>query len=230
MKVQLERAFALEAPAVAAWTLLQDLEAVAGCMPGASITERIDERRYKGTVTVRLGPASLVFRGEVEVKEVDPGERSIFLVARGTDTTGTSGAAMDLRARVEDAGASGCRLVGASEVSVSGKAATFGGRLMGALADQLIQRFAANFAERLRSVEVPTEAVPAAGPGASAGEAPSAPAASPEADEPAAPGGNGSAPAASMGAPPAPREINGLAWLWAMLRDWVHHLFATGRA
>ena len=63
MKVELEKSFPLPAPAEAAWALLQDVEAVAGCMPGARITERVDATHYKGTVTVRLGPSSMAFRG-----------------------------------------------------------------------------------------------------------------------------------------------------------------------
>ena len=70
MKVVLEKSFPLAARPEAAWSLLQDVEAVAGCMPGARITERVDDSHYKGTVTVKLGPASLSFRGEVEVKSI----------------------------------------------------------------------------------------------------------------------------------------------------------------
>jgi carbon monoxide dehydrogenase subunit G len=153
MKVQLEKSFPLAATAEAAWVLLQDVEAVAGCMPGARITERVDASHYKGTVTVKLGPASLAFRGEVEVTDVDPSLRSLRLVGRGTDTTGTSGAAMDLRARIEAVDAASCRLLGNSELSVSGKAATFGGRLMQGVADQVLQQFVANFAQRLPAVQ-----------------------------------------------------------------------------
>jgi carbon monoxide dehydrogenase subunit G len=199
MKVQLEKSFPLPGPAEAAWALLQDLEAVAACMPGARITERVDPSHYKGTVTVRLGPASLAFRGDVEVKEVDAASRALRMVGRGTDSTGTSGAAMDLHARVEAVDASSSRLVGHSEVSVSGKAATFGGRLMQGVADQVLGQFAANFAQRLPAVAPAGEAV--------AGEAAPAPA-----HEPAA------------------RELNGLALLWAMVRDWFHHLFGARRA
>ena len=165
MKVQLDKAFPLPAPAPSAWALLQDLEAVAGCMPGARITERVDATHYKGTVTVKLGPASLAFRGEVEVKEFDADARMLRLAGRGTDTTGTSGAAMDLLARIEAVDAASCRLLGTSEVSVSGKAAAFGGRLMSGVADQVLQQFVANFAQRLPAV-APEEAAAPAGPAA----------------------------------------------------------------
>jgi carbon monoxide dehydrogenase subunit G len=164
MKVRLEKSFAVPAPAEAAWALLQDVEAVASCMPGARIVERVDAQRYKGTVTVKVGPASLAFRGDVEVRDVEPAARSLRLVAKGTDTTGTSGGSMDLAARIEDDGAS-CRLVGASETALSGKAAAFGGRMVNAVADQVLEQFARNFAERAaaRAVAAP-QAAPAAPP------------------------------------------------------------------
>ena len=195
MKVELEKSFPLPAPAEAAWTLLQDVEAVAGCMPGARITERVDATHYKGTVTVKLGPASMAFRGEVEVKELDAAARALRLAGRGMDSTGTSGATMDLHARVEAVDAANCRLVGRSEVSVSGKAATFGGRLMQGVAEQVLRQFVANFAQRLPAVPV---------------------------------GAVGDGAAAPL--PPPPRELNGLALAWAMLRDWLHRLFGTRRA
>ncbi|HET8746949.1 MAG TPA: SRPBCC family protein [Ramlibacter sp.] len=209
MKVQLDKSFALGAPAAAAWLLLQDLEAVAACMPGARITEKVDARHVKGTVTVKLGPASLVFRGEVQVKDVDEEGRSLFLIGRGTDATGTSGAAMDLRAHIEEAGTTACRLVGAAEVSVSGKAATFGGRMMSAVADQVLQQFAANFAEKLRGIVPPPEPSAARPAEAAAEPVPAATAPTP---------------------PPARQELNGLALLWAVLRNWLHQLFPARRA
>jgi hypothetical protein len=88
----------------------------------------------------------------VEVKEVDAATRALRLAGRGMDSTGTSGATMDLHARVEAVDAASCRLVGRSEVSVSGKAATFGGRLMQGVAEQVLQQFVANFAQRLPAV------------------------------------------------------------------------------
>jgi carbon monoxide dehydrogenase subunit G len=161
MKVQLNRAFALAASADAAWSVLQDIAAVAACMPGAKITERVDETHYKGTVSVKVGPASLSFRGDIEVKGVEASARTLRLFAKGTDTTGGSAASMDLTARIDPAGANACTLVGDSEVSMSGKAAAFGSRLMGPVSDQVISQFAANFATRLQAMPTPAQAAPA---------------------------------------------------------------------
>src|SRR5262249_12192570 len=115
------------------------------------------------------GPASLVFRGDVQVKDVDQAARSLFLVGRGTDATGTSGAAMDLRAHIEEAGTTACRLVGASEVSVSGKAATFGGRLMSAVAGRVVAQF------RAHAAGAPPGGRPAGGAGGRGGARPRRP-------------------------------------------------------
>jgi len=195
VKVQLERTFAMPAAADVVWRMLQDVEAVASCMPGAKITERVDERHFKGTVSVRVGPATMAFRGDIEVKDLDVAARSLHLLGKGTDSTGTSGASMDLVASVQSSD-TGSNLVGKSEVAMSGKAAAFGGRVMNSVADQVLKQFAANFAARVAAVAAaPTES-PAPH------QAPNRPAA-------AAPSGS----------------LNGLALLWAIIKDWLRSLF-----
>lgn len=162
MKVQLEKTFPVPASADAAWSLLQDIEAVAGCMPGARITERLDAQHYKGTVAVKFGPASMSFRGDVEVMTVDPASRTLRLVGKGTDATGGSGASMDLTARIDPAGAAACSLVGTSEVSMSGKAAAFGGRMINSVADQILKQFAESFAAQAQARQAQAAAPQAA--------------------------------------------------------------------
>jgi len=171
MKVRLEKTFPMPASADAAWALLQDIAGVAACMPGAKITEQVDATHYKGTVAVKLGPASLSFRGEIEVKAVDAATRTLHLFAKGTDTGGGSAASMDLTARIDALDAASCNLQGDSEVSMSGKAASFGARMMGPVADQVIGQFAANFAGRLKQAPPQDAAAPAQGAAAPAPEA-----------------------------------------------------------
>ena len=101
MKVQLEKTLAVPASADTAWALLQDIEAVATCMPARRSPSALDAQHYKGTVAVKFGPASMAFRGTVELLAVEPASRTLRLAAKGTDTTGGSGASMDLTARIE---------------------------------------------------------------------------------------------------------------------------------
>src|SRR5260370_16682970 len=122
MKIELEKVFPVPATADQAWQVMQDIEAVGGCMPGAKIVERVDDTHYKGTMTVRLGPATMSFKGDIEVLNLDAAKRSLHLAGKGADTTGTSAASMDLIASVQPAG-DACELTGRSEVTLSRKPA-----------------------------------------------------------------------------------------------------------
>ena len=189
----------------AAWALLQNIEAVAGCMPGAKITARVNDQLYKGTVAVKFGPASMSFRGDVEVVSLEPANKTLHIVGKGTDSTGGSGASMDLTARVEAIDAASCNLIGTSEVSMSGKAAAFGGRMIDSVADQLLKQFASNFAAQVQARQAqPSESV--------------VPAAQASAPAPAAP------TVASQ-----PKQLNALALIWAVIKDWLRSLFGAKR-
>ena len=211
MKVALEKSFPMPGPAEAAWQVLRDIESVAACMPGAKITDSLGERCYKGTMSVRIGPAAMSFRGEIEVRDLDTATKSLAFVAKGTDSSGTSGAAMNLKARLESTGETTSNLLGSSEVSMSGKAAAFGGRMMTTVADQLMQQFSANFAARVSALVAH-----------SASEQASA----------AASGDDGTAAASETGTvasglspvvPAVPTELSGLALAWAVFKNWLRN-------
>jgi carbon monoxide dehydrogenase subunit G len=165
MKVQLDKTFPMPSSPAIAWKFLQDVEAVAGCMPGAKLTEQVGENSHKGTVTVKLGPATMSFRGEVEVRDVDQATQTLRLIGKGTDSSGNSGVSMNLLARIEAVDGGLSQLVGSSEVSVSGKAAAFGGRMMDSVADKILQQFADNFAAEVAALQNPGSGAADAGDG-----------------------------------------------------------------
>jgi uncharacterized protein len=198
MKVTIEKAFPMAATPQSTWSVLRDIEAVAPCMPGAKITERIDDTHYKGAVAVKVGPASLSFRGEIEVAALDPAAMMIHLLAKGMDSTGSSTAAMDLTATVEAADGGTSMLKGVCESTVNGKAAAFGGRLMNSVADQILDQFAANFAAKVAT------ATPTQSPADASSSSP---------------------PPAATASPAAPQELNGLALVWGAFKSWLRGLF-----
>ena len=155
MKVQLDKTFPMPGSPAIAWQFLQDVEAVAACMPGANLSERVDETHHKGTVKVKVGPATMSFRGELEVEEIDSTTQTLRVLGKGTDSTGSSGVSMSLLARIEAADGGLSQLVGSSEVSISGKAAAFGGRMMDSVADQILLQFADNFADEVAALQDP---------------------------------------------------------------------------
>ena len=190
MKVLLEKSFPLPAPADATWRFLQNIEGVATCMPGTKITEQLPNGALKGTVTVRIGPATMSFRGEVEARDTDAAgqklaPQTLRLIGKGTDITGTSGATLDLTANVSAVDSTSSILNGRSEVTMSGKAAAFGGRMMNSVADQILKQFAENFAAKVQE----------------------------------------SAASSVTATASSPTELNGLALVWAVIRNWIRGVF-----
>ncbi|HTI00578.1 MAG TPA: SRPBCC family protein [Acidisoma sp.] len=208
MKITIEKSLDLPLSPTLAWAMLQDMEGVAACLPGAKITERVDETHYKGTVSVKLGPATVSFKGNIEIADSDPAARTLHIVGTGSETTGTSGASLDLHAAVIAAEGGGSRLSGVSDVTVTGKVATFGARLMNSVSEVLLQKFFANLAARAAAIEA---AQPASAPSEAVGAAPVAmPAPAPvEASE---------------------TKLNALSLIWAVIKDFVASLFRRSKA
>ena len=210
MEVRLEKRYPLDVDVARAWQVLRDVRAVAGCMPGAAITEQVDPTHYKGNVKVKVGPTTAAFAGDIEVREVAEDARRIALFGKGADRGGSS-ASMALNATVEPVAddASKSELVGTADVIVNGKFAQFGGRMMVQVSDMILAQFADNF--RATAAALPA---PAAAAGLPAGTAPTA-----VADAPA--------PPASQ---QVHKELNAFAIVWMLIRNWFAGLFGKRAA
>lgn len=148
MQVKLDKSFPVDAPGANSWRILSDIETVASCMPGAEVTEQVDDNHYKGRVKAKIGPATMTFDGNIEVLGVDPEKRELRLTSKGQDTKGTSSAQMDLTACVLEGESGGSELKGEATVTVNGKLASLGGRMMTQVADQILNQFGKSFAAK----------------------------------------------------------------------------------
>lgn len=203
MKVKLERSFPLDATPERCWAVLENIDEVAACMPGAAITEHIDERHYKGEVRVKLGPARVAFKGDIEITALDAAERSLRLIGKGGDGKGTS-ASMDLGARIVPTEDGNCELVGESVVELNGKLVSIGSRMVNQVSEQILKQFGENFGAK---VATPSTAEPAAD----------------TATEAAA--GGPAAPTAAE----AP-SLNAFALLWSVVKSWFRGLLGKGHS
>jgi len=138
VEVKLEKRYELGVPAQHAWAILSDLESVASCMPGASLGEKTGDNAFKGSVKVKVGPATAQFGGEVEILSMDPANHSLVLKGKGADKGGSS-ASMELEASIEEADGQSV-LVGLATVVVNGKFAQFGGRMMVQVSDVILKQ------------------------------------------------------------------------------------------
>ena len=240
MEVKLDKRYPVAATLEQAWAVLSDIRATAACMPGAQITEQLDDTHYKGTVRSKVGPAVMTFSGDIELQGMDPAARQLKMLGKGADKSGSS-ASMQLTAHLEPGeGGQGCVLAGQATISVSGKLAQFGSRLLVPVSDAMLAQFADNFRAVAAAVPLaaPGQAMAAGESGSCAGVAVVQPGAEPPAPSPGlqAPvptstaivaAGSGQALAAaavSPGARPV-KELNALSLLWAVIKGWLARLF-----
>src|SRR5687767_5535922 len=100
MGIQIEKTFTIKAPPDAVWAFLTDPYQVARCLPGAAITEKLDENSYAGTITVKVGPVTANYRGKMRFEKLDPEAREAGIVGSGQETRGKGGADMKMKSRV----------------------------------------------------------------------------------------------------------------------------------
>jgi carbon monoxide dehydrogenase subunit G len=150
VEVKLDKRYELGVPAQNAWAVLSDLESVASCMPGASLGEKLGDNAYKGSVKVKVGPATAQFGGEVEILSVNVANKSLVLKGKGADKGGSS-ASMELEATIEEADGQSI-LVGLATVIVNGKFAQFGGRMMVQVSDVILKQFVDNFIAKAQAL------------------------------------------------------------------------------
>lgn len=216
MEITLDKRYPIDASREQAWAVLSDIHATAACMPGAQITEQVDETHYKGTVKSKVGPAVMTFNGDIELLGRDAERLAIQMLGKGADRGGSS-AAMKLSAHLEPGDtAAQCVLVGQATVTVSGKLAQFGNRLLVPVSDAMLGQFADNF--RAAAAAVPAPGGAAAGGATEAG--PPVEAGAPAGAEPAA-----AATAPTVRPPAAVRELNALALIWTVIKGWFAGLF-----
>lgn len=147
-------------PLAEAWKLLLDIERIAACIPGAELTEVVDERTYKGKVAVRIGPVALSLVGQARLEEVDHDNHQARVKAQGSDPKGRGSTDTLIHFRLEPAG-SGTRVLIRSDVKLAGAIAQYGrgSGMIQSVASQLIGQFG----EALKTqIAAGMEAAPAA--------------------------------------------------------------------
>ena len=144
-----------------AWPLLMDIRRIAPCMPGAEVTEVIDDKTYKGRIAVRLGPVALAFAGVIRFEELDGVNYTARVKAQGSDAKGRGAANAAASFRLEPAGG-GSKVLVHTDLALSGTVAQYGRGvgIIQATAAQIMNQFAANLKAQI--VEQGPEAAAAA--------------------------------------------------------------------
>ena len=176
MAFEIIKTFVVRAPAAGVWEFLIDPQRVARCLPGASITGKLDEKTYSGAMTVKVGPVSSSYKGKVVFERLDPATRTAEIVATGTDVKGRGGADLRLTSTVKELAPGETQVTAVSLVNITGILAQMGRGMIQDVSDQMFQVFSQRMRAELESAG-PAAPPPALAPPAVASPTPAAPAA-----------------------------------------------------
>ena len=143
--------FEIGAPIEAAWAYLLDVPKIAHCVPGASLTEVIDDKTYAGKVEVKLGPIGVSYKGRITIDSVDETTHTVHVKAEGAETRGRGGAFATMTAELQPS-EKGTSVVMTTDLAVSGLVAQFGRTgIMQEVAQRMAQRFASCVDQELKA-------------------------------------------------------------------------------
>ena len=148
MTTTISKKFEVNEPIDKVWDYFTDPEKIVVCVPGASLTEKIDDRNYKGGVTLKFGPVKASYAGEITFEEVDEANRKMTLKGKGLDSKGKGSADMLMKGNLTKT-ANGTEVDCSMQISIVGKLAQFGARLINDVSDQLFNQFINNFKAKL---------------------------------------------------------------------------------
>jgi len=171
--VLIENAFQVAAPVDHLWSWLLDVERIAPCMPGAELTEVVDDHNWKGKVSVKFGPVSLSFAGTVTMQERDDQAHRVVLKAQGMEQKG-KGAATALVTSWLEPGDGGTTVKMQADITLSG----FVAQVSRGMLPDVTARLTQDFADCLHANMLAAEVAPA-GAGAPETAAPAAAVAGP---------------------------------------------------
>jgi carbon monoxide dehydrogenase subunit G len=145
--MKLTNEFVIRATVEEVWPLLLDIERVAPCLPGASITDN-ENGEHHGVIEVRLGPITARYKGVVAIESADEAAREVVMRARGKDARGQGTATARIKSAltaIED----GTQVVVETDLQISGPVAQIGRGVMQSVSAKMMSEFASRLAREL---------------------------------------------------------------------------------
>ena len=144
MEVKSEKNIELNADIDTVWNVLINPEKVVTCVPGADLTETIDKNHFKGKVTIKIGPVTAKFNGDIEIEKREISNYEFAMTGKGSDINVKGGAAMSMWLKL-NALETGTEVCCRMTVSITGRIAQFGARMIEAVNNKMFEQFISNF-------------------------------------------------------------------------------------
>lgn len=152
MNTTINKQFDIEQPIATVWKSLANPEEIVTCVPGAAITEKVDDANYKGEVVTKFGPIKAAYAGDIEIVELDETNYKMTLKGRGLDSKGKGSADMIMNGVLTEQDGK-THVDFTMDITIIGMLAQFGSRLINDVSDQLLNQFVDNFRNKLAGNE-----------------------------------------------------------------------------
>jgi carbon monoxide dehydrogenase subunit G len=172
----IENEFTVAAPVDFLWNYLLDVEKIAPCMPGAELTEVVDDKNWKGKLNAKFGPVSMAFAGTVTIESRDDVAHRVVLSAKGMEQKGKGAANAKVTSWLEPGSVDGATTVKMeADITLTGPAAQLSRGLLPEISKKLTQTFADCLQESMAAEQTTREGTAAAASGVEAVTAPTKP-------------------------------------------------------
>ena len=150
MTIELQETFQVAAPAEEVWAFMMDPEKVAICLPGATLTEVLDQNSFLGSIKVKIGAIVARYQGKLSYTKRDKDALTTEMLAEAKEKSGgtLNGTISVVLFSLQDGGTEA--RCGAS-VDLTGRIAQVGGGMIEGVSAEMIKKFVANVKMRLET-------------------------------------------------------------------------------
>lgn len=154
--MDLNNTFEVSADQESTWAFLLDPERVVPCIPGAEFLGLDGDGAWLGQAKVKLGPVSMTYKGKGHILEQDSQAKRVVIHGAGSEMKGKGNVKADVVYQLSELAAGGTRVDITTKLNMTGRAAQFGGRLIGDISEKLTQGFAEQMEYQLSSEALET--------------------------------------------------------------------------
>ena len=147
MEVKAEKSLNLNQEPALIWKCMIDPSFMVKSVPGAELTEQIDERNFKGKISIKIGPVTAKFNGEAEFTKLEETDYELIMEGKGLDTSGKGGANMTMNIKLSPLEYGGTEMQSSMSLSITGRLAQFGARMIVAVNNKMFDQWATSFTE-----------------------------------------------------------------------------------
>lgn len=175
MAIELKQSFQVQAPVEDVMAFLLNPENVVACMPGASLTQVVDDKSFIGTVKIKVGAVTAQYQGTITYAEVDRAAGLVRMLAEGKERGGGTVRGTIVSQLTATDGGTATSVETTSSIDLTGKIAQVGRGMIEGVSGQIIKMYVNN----VRAMLEPAAAAASASAGsvpAAAGQTPAPPA------------------------------------------------------